>query len=99
EEKAKRRAEDTETAKVEMDKALKHWVDFFKNNKRYVEIGKVVGRRPLPQNRKPIPLCDGAMKKRPVKGGNLGSAMEKALSGAGAGKAAGGMPDFVKGGS
>jgi len=99
EEKAKRRTEDTQTAKVEMDKALKHWVDFFKNNKRYLEVGKVVGRAPLPESRKPIPLCDTAMKKRPVKGGKLGAAMEKAIGGAGAGKAAGGMPDFVKGGS
>jgi hypothetical protein len=90
----------------EVEKAMKHWVDFFRNNPKYKEVGRVVGRKPLPEDRKDPGLCEEALKKRPVKGGNFEKVMGAAMGmGVGLRGAAGGAgdalkkaPDFVKAG-
>jgi predicted heme/steroid binding protein len=104
EEKKRRRVEDGEEVKREIEKAMKHWVDFFRNNPKYGEVGRVLGRKPLPEDRKDPGLCEEALKKRPVKGGNFEKVMG-AATGMGMGGAAGGgedvlkkAPDFVKAG-
>jgi predicted heme/steroid binding protein len=101
-EKRRRRVEDREEVGREIEKAMKHWVDFFRNNPKYKEVGRVVGRKPLPEDRKVPGLCEEALKKRPVKGGNfekvMGAAMGMGMDGsaAAAGDALKKAPDFVK---
>jgi predicted heme/steroid binding protein len=98
-EKKQRREEDAEEVKVGIEQAMGHWVDFFRNNPKYEEVGVVVGRKPLDEGREDIGLCEEALKKRPVKGGKFGKVMEQAMGmgmgGNGQGPSA---PDFVKGG-
>jgi len=106
EEKKRRRVEDREEVEREVEKAMKHWVDFFRNNPKYKEVGRVVGRKPLPEDRKDPGLCEEALKKRPVRGGNFEKVMVAAMGmGVGLRGAAGGAgdalekaPDFVKAG-
>jgi predicted heme/steroid binding protein len=94
-EKKRRRGEDREEAGREIEEAMKHSVDFFRNNPKYKEVGKVVGRKPLPEDRKDPGLCEEALKKRPVKGGNFETVMGLGM-GMGMGGAAGGGGDALK---
>ena len=81
-----------------IEQAIGHWVDFFRNNPKYEEVGVVVGRKPLDEGRKDIGLCEDALKKRPVKGGKFGKVMEQAMGMGMGGKGEGpSAPDFVKG--
>ncbi|KAF1985105.1 cytochrome b5 [Aulographum hederae CBS 113979] len=88
-EKATRRVEDQEVVKKGIEDALGHWLNFFKGSEKYKEVGRVVKRDPLDEDRKDIPLCEGALKKRPVRGGKLGKALEAVFQNQ---KAAGGPP-------
>jgi hypothetical protein len=100
----KRRMEDGEEVEVErkIEKAMKYWVDFFRNNPKYKEVGRVVGRKPLPEDRRDPGLCEDALKKRSVKRGNfekvMGAAMGIGMGGAtgGGGDALKNAPDFMK---
>lgn len=76
-EKARRRAEDAEEVKKAIDQVMGHWMNFFKNNPKYKEIGVVVGREELPEDRDDIGICEEAMKKRPVKGGKFEAMMKQ----------------------
>ena len=99
-ERRERREEDAEQVRVKIEEALSHWVNFFRNNPKYKEVGEVVGRKPLPEDREEIGLCADALKKRPVKGGKfeklLGQAMGMGMNGQGDDKAEK-RPDFVRG--
>jgi hypothetical protein len=46
-EKKRRRMEDRKEVEREIEKAMKHWVDFFRNNPKYKEVARVVGRKLL----------------------------------------------------
>jgi predicted heme/steroid binding protein len=78
-EKHRRRVEDKKEVEKAIEAAIKHWMDFFRNNPKYKEVGKVVGRKSLPEDRKDLGLCEEALKKRPVKGGNFEKFMEAAM--------------------
>jgi hypothetical protein len=67
----KRREEDKVVVEESVEKAMKHWMDFFRNNPKYWEVGKVVGRKELPEDGEEVGLCEEALKKRPIKGGSL----------------------------
>lgn len=100
EEKDLRRVEDKEQVRKGIEDAIGHWVNFFRGNPKYKEVGVVVGRKPLDEGRPDIGLCEEALKKRPIKGGKFGAMMEKA-AGMGMGQQQEGQkrPDFVRGGS
>lgn len=52
-------------AKVEVHKALKHWVDFFEKSPKYTKIGRVK-REPGWETKGPVPtLCKKAEESRP----------------------------------
>lgn len=93
-EKAKRREEDQKEVESGIDGAIKHWMEFFRANPKYKEVGRVVGRKPLPEDRPDIGLCEEALKKRPSKVGRFGKAMEAAM-GMGGNKGVQ-MPNFGK---
>lgn len=108
-EKKKRREEDAEEVKKSIDQAMGHWMNFFKGNPKYKEVGVVVGREELPEDREDIGLCEEALKKRPVKGGKFEALMQQSANLAGqakkpdgkkadgGAKIKGGKPDWVKG--
>lgn len=56
-------------AKAEVHKALKHWVDFFENSKKYVKIGYVKREPDWEAKREPPELCqkahEGRTKRQP----------------------------------
>ncbi|KAG0649302.1 Membrane steroid-binding 2 [Hyphodiscus hymeniophilus] len=70
-EKKRRREEDAEEVKEKIEEAMAHWINFFKNSPKYNEVGVIVGRKPLDEDRADIGLCEDALKKRPVKGVDL----------------------------
>jgi len=102
-EKAKRREEDAEDVRKGIEQAMGHWMNFFKNSPKYKEVGVVVGREELPEDREDIGVCEEALKKRPVKGGKFQALMQqnaaiadKAKRGASGEVKKGKKPDFVK---
>lgn len=105
-EKSRRREEDAEEAKKGIEQAMGHWMNFFKGNPKYREVGVVVGREDLPEDREDVGLCEEALKKRPIKGGKLEGLMKQNANLAGQGKAGkkadpgpkikGGKPEWVK---
>lgn len=95
--KAKRRKEDVEEAKLVAHEKLARWVSFFANNPKYPAVGHVVHNSedtPMP----PV-LCDKAMQKRPIKGGRLDALMSVAdmARKPGADSIAENIPAFVSG--
>ena len=98
-EKEQRRKEDAEEAKEKIEEAMAHWMNFFRNNPKYKEVGIVVERKPLDEEREDFGVCEDALKQRPVKGGRFGNIMDKAIGmGMMGGQAQGQKtPDFVKG--
>jgi predicted heme/steroid binding protein len=50
------------SAKLQVEKALKHWVDFFENSPKYPKVGTVKASKPTGP---PPPLCKKAQDGRP----------------------------------
>ena len=97
-EKKQRREEDAKEVEEKIEEAIAHWMNFFRNNPKYEEVGIVVGRKPLDEGRADIGLCEDALKKRPVKGGRFGKVMEQSMNMGMGGQAQGQKaPDFVNG--
>ncbi|KAF9885542.1 hypothetical protein FE257_012870 [Aspergillus nanangensis] len=61
-EKKVRREQETRVAKARVHKQVQHWENFFRNHKKYFEVGKVVGVEDSETKRE---LCEGAKKQRP----------------------------------
>jgi hypothetical protein len=64
EELAELKIKEREEAKKKADAALKHWVDFFANNKKYSKVGYVQRDPDWLEKEKPKKLCDQAQKNR-----------------------------------
>lgn len=71
----KRRKRDAEEAKQSVEDKLTHWINFFGNNQKYSVVGKVIHDKDKPAA---PPICEAAMKKRPMKGGKLDDIMARA---------------------
>ncbi|KAM0561727.1 hypothetical protein ACHAPJ_002896 [Fusarium lateritium] len=64
EELAELKIQEREAAKAKADAALKHWVDFFANSKKYTKLGYVQREENWLEKEKPKVLCDHAQKNR-----------------------------------
>lgn len=62
-----RREQELRFAKAEVKRQVDHWVNFYKNHKKYFEVGKVVGGEKVADKGKKE-LCEAAKKKRPRRG-------------------------------
>ncbi|KAA8651432.1 hypothetical protein EYZ11_006027 [Aspergillus tanneri] len=62
-EKKTRREQDVRLARTKVQKHVQHWENFFRNHKKYFEVGKVVGLESLPKEKRE--LCEPARKQRP----------------------------------
>lgn len=51
-------------AKMEVDKALRHWTEFFEGSKKYAKVGKVRREKGWATKGKPHPLCKTAQEGR-----------------------------------
>lgn len=60
-----RREQDRRFALGKVRKQVDHWVNFFRNHKKYFEVGKVVGLEDLPREKRE--LCKAARQQRPKK--------------------------------
>ncbi|KAE8350870.1 cytochrome b5-like heme/steroid binding domain-containing protein [Aspergillus coremiiformis] len=63
-EKKIRREQDRRLAKVRVQKQVLHWQNFFRNHKKYFEVGRVVGLE-MPEKKE---LCQAAKQQRPKRG-------------------------------
>ncbi|KAL4873816.1 hypothetical protein BDV12DRAFT_159665 [Aspergillus spectabilis] len=68
-ERKKRREQDVRAAKKRVEKQVRHWHGFFRNHKKYFEVGKVVKEQGVSSDGKPKGekrvLCEAARKQRP----------------------------------
>ena len=62
-EKKVRRERDVRTAKGKVRRTVQHWERFFRNNKKYFEVGRVVGLEDVPKVKRE--LCQAAEEQRP----------------------------------
>ncbi|KAI9044022.1 putative heme/steroid binding domain protein [Aspergillus affinis] len=62
-EKKTRREQDLRMARNQVHKQVQHWENFFRNHKKYFEVGKVVGLEDLPKETRE--LCEQAKQQRP----------------------------------
>ncbi|KAK4991565.1 hypothetical protein LTR50_001760 [Elasticomyces elasticus] len=79
----RRKKEDVVEAREEVEAAVKHWLDFYRDDGKYVEVGRVVGRRSSEEEfagTTPPALCESAKKKRPVKSGKLEKTMSDTMA-------------------
>lgn len=60
----KMQAEELASAKKRVHDALKHWVDFFGNSKKYTKVGYLKREAGWPENLPKRPLCAQARKGR-----------------------------------
>ncbi|GIJ83394.1 hypothetical protein Asppvi_002214 [Aspergillus pseudoviridinutans] len=60
-----RREQDRRVALGKVQKQVAHWENFFRNHKKYFEVGKVVGLEDLPKEKRE--LCKVAKQQRPKK--------------------------------
>lgn len=58
------REQEARRARSEVDKALRHWVDFFANSKKYHKVGHVKRKAGWPDYLEKRELCDKAKGKR-----------------------------------
>lgn len=58
-----RRERDVRLAKAEVRKHVEHWQNFYRDHKKYFEVGKVVGQEVVDGGKRE--LCDAAKSKRP----------------------------------
>ncbi|KAF4962033.1 hypothetical protein FSARC_9866 [Fusarium sarcochroum] len=61
---AELKIQEREAAKAKADAALKHWIDFFANSKKYTKVGYVHREENWLEKEKPKVLCDHAQKSR-----------------------------------
>lgn len=58
-----RRERDVRTARGKVRRTVQHWEGFFRNNKKYFEVGKVIGLEDVPKVKRE--LCQAAVQQRP----------------------------------
>ncbi|EAW07203.1 putative heme/steroid binding domain protein [Aspergillus clavatus NRRL 1] len=64
-ERKNRRAQDVRDAWAKVHRQVAHWENFFRNHKKYFEVGRVVGLEELPTEKRE--LCRAAAQQRPKK--------------------------------
>jgi len=65
-----RRERETREAKAKVRAQVQHWENFFRNHKKYFEVGKVVGAKPKAPGEGKRELCEAAKRNRPKRGQN-----------------------------
>ncbi|RAL16924.1 putative heme/steroid binding domain protein [Aspergillus homomorphus CBS 101889] len=65
-ERKKRREQDVRYARSRIERAVSHWQNFFRNHKRYFEVGRVVGLEVSGEGEK-RELCQAARQQRPTR--------------------------------
>ena len=58
-----RREQDVRMARAKVRKQVQHWEGFFRNHKKYFEVGEVVGLEEVPSVKRE--LCRAAVQQRP----------------------------------
>lgn len=66
-EKKTRREQELRQARAQVHKQVAHWENFFRNHKKYFEVGKVIGLDDLPKEERV--LCESARQSRPKRKG------------------------------
>ena len=60
-----RREQDVRHAKAKVHKTVSHWENFFRNHKKYYQVGRVVREDGDGKGEKPKELCEAARMARP----------------------------------
>ncbi|GAB7362982.1 hypothetical protein MBLNU230_g3277t1 [Neophaeotheca triangularis] len=97
-EREKRRVRDSAEASEAVGKALAHWVGFFDRSAKYRVVG-TVDTRERSEGAGVPPICEQALKKRPIKGGKLQGIIDAQAPGMAGGAPDGEAkkPEFVRG--
>ena len=70
-ERERRRAVDRPVAEKQVEEKLAHWISFFEDNAKYKVVGRISRSELSDDAAPPPPLCEAALKKKPIKGGKL----------------------------
>lgn len=67
-EKKLRHEREVRAAKSQVQKQVQHWHNFFRDHKKYFEVGKIIGVSPKAPDQPKRELCEAAKRSRPKRG-------------------------------